>query len=81
MVKFLLAFTGFVIAFAMSILVMLFGWGLEPASWGWIIGGGLVSVLIGSLFSLIKLTTERSPKWHYATRHYPEAHPHLKCWK
>lgn len=26
----------------LSILVMIYGWGLEPKSWWWIIGGGVI---------------------------------------
>lgn len=52
MTKFLLILIGFAITFATGILVMMFGWGLQPVSWGWIIGGGLVGIFIGSLFSL-----------------------------
>ena len=29
-----------------GILVMIYGWGLEPKSWWWIIGGGIVIKLI-----------------------------------
>ena len=27
---------------ALGILVLMYGWGLEPKSWGWIIGGNVV---------------------------------------
>ena len=52
MIKFLLSLIGFGIAFGLSILVMIYGWGLQPVSWGWILGGGLVSALLGGLFQL-----------------------------
>jgi hypothetical protein len=32
---------GFFIALIVSIWVLMYGWGLEPKSWGWIIGGGV----------------------------------------
>ena len=32
---------GFIISFAIGILVMIHGWGLDPKSWWWIIGGGI----------------------------------------
>lgn len=31
----------FVFALALTILVMIYGWGLEPQSWWWIIGCGI----------------------------------------
>ena len=36
-----------------SILVMIHGWGLEPKSWGWIIGGYIVIYLLGSILGFI----------------------------
>lgn len=50
--KFLLSIVGFAIAIATTILVMIHGWGLEPVSWGWIIGGGVVGSIIAGLFQL-----------------------------
>ena len=32
---------GFILVFLVSIAVMIYGWGLEPQSWWWIIGGGI----------------------------------------
>jgi len=32
---------GFIIGLALTIAVMIFGWGLEPKSWWWILGGGV----------------------------------------
>jgi len=36
--KFLVGVLGLAVAITVSILVMMKGWGLEPKSWGWIIG-------------------------------------------
>lgn len=33
---------GFILCLIISILVMIYGWGLEPKSWFWIIVGGVV---------------------------------------
>ena len=52
MTKFLLSVVGFAIAIAMGILVMIHGWGLEPQSWGWILGGGISGSILGALFQL-----------------------------
>ena len=51
MIRFLFSFLGLVFVFIMGILIMMFGWGLEPVSWGWIIGGGLCSIFLGALFN------------------------------
>uniref|UniRef100_A0A6H1ZW01 Uncharacterized protein n=1 Tax=viral metagenome TaxID=1070528 RepID=A0A6H1ZW01_9ZZZZ len=32
---------GFTLGLLLSIAIMMFGWGLEPKSWWWIIGGGI----------------------------------------
>lgn len=50
MTKFLLTLIGFGITFSMGILVMIYGWGLQPVSWGWIIAGGLVGTFLGAIF-------------------------------
>ena len=36
----------------LGILIMIFGWGLVPQSWGWILGGGVVSTLIAAVFQM-----------------------------
>ena len=39
----------------LSILVMIYGWGLEPKSWWWIIGGGVFGMtFIRTLFDKIE---------------------------
>lgn len=52
MTKFLLSLVGFFVTIGLGILVALHGWGLEPQSWGWIIGGNIAASLIGALFQL-----------------------------
>lgn len=52
MTKFLLSLIGFGIAIGLGILVMIYGWGLQPVSWGWIVGGGVGSALLGAVFQL-----------------------------
>lgn len=49
--KFLLSIVGYVFVMGLSIMVMINGWGLEVKSWGWVIGGGLLTTFIGALFS------------------------------
>lgn len=37
---------GFIISMAIGIFVMIHGWGIEPKSWWWIIGGGILARFI-----------------------------------
>lgn len=53
MIRFLLSLIGFFVAFGLGVLVMIFGWGLVPQSWGWIIFGGIAGAFLGSLFQSI----------------------------
>ena len=39
--KFIAMIALFFTGIAIGILVMIYGWGLEPKSWWWIIGGGI----------------------------------------
>ena len=39
------------LSFYLSIATLIYGWGLSPKSWGWIIGAGLV----GQLFVMVLL--------------------------
>ena len=32
---------GFILGLLLSIAILMYGWGLEPKSWWWIIGGGV----------------------------------------
>lgn len=50
--KFLFLIISYFIVISGSILIMIFGWGLKPVSWGWVIGGNLILSFIGSLFQL-----------------------------
>ena len=39
---------GTIISILLSIAAMIYGWGLEPKNWCWIIGGGIfLRILIG----------------------------------
>lgn len=42
-----------VLGFIVSLVVMIFGWGLHPASWGWIIGGVIAQWFFMIILSLI----------------------------
>lgn len=50
--KFSLALFGWFILMGVGILVMIFGWGLEPRSWGWILFGNTIGAIVASLFKL-----------------------------
>jgi len=46
-----------VLSFIILILTMIYGWGLEPKSWWWIIGGGIFTrILIEIMTSIVKKT-------------------------
>lgn len=45
------------IVFVLPILVLMYGWGLEPQSWVIIIGGGLLNFAILIIFELFKRVT------------------------
>lgn len=51
--KFMTTLFLFTLTLALTVLVMIHGWGLEPKSWGWIIGGGIVARFIVSLIEVI----------------------------
>jgi len=51
--KVIASFILFLTIIAASVLSMIYGWGLKPKSWGWIIGGYVyVSVVSGVAGSL-----------------------------
>lgn len=52
MTKFLISLIGFIFAMGLSILIMIFGWGLEVQSWGWVIWGYIGAAFIGALFQI-----------------------------
>ena len=41
MTKLIVVLFGFTLTLIVSIWTMIYGWGLEPKSWWWIIGGGI----------------------------------------
>lgn len=41
-------------SFAISVMVLMFGWGLEPHSWPWIFGGFTVQVFVLLALEIIK---------------------------
>jgi len=50
---------GFIICMIVGILVMMYGWGLEPKSYWWIIGGGVfVQIIIKILTVMAKEKVE-----------------------
>lgn len=48
----LFAVAFYLAAFGMGWLVLINGWGLEPQSWGWIIGGTVASLILMALAQL-----------------------------
>lgn len=59
-------FSVMALAIASSVLVMIYGWGLTPKSWWWIIGVGLfgqmvIRVLLDRLDSEIKAAKHKEP--------------------
>lgn len=54
--KFLAGMFVFLVAVFVSVLVMIYGWGLEPKSWWWIIGGWVgIRLLIDTIDAIRKL--------------------------
>lgn len=49
--SFMLVITGLVISIGTSILVMMYGWGLEPKSWWWILGVYFFGQILAQLFA------------------------------
>jgi hypothetical protein len=52
MTKFLLSLIGFLLSIGIGTAVMIYGWGVQPVSWGWILVGSIGGALIGALFQL-----------------------------
>ena len=44
--KFIAQFSIFVCSVALSIMVLMFGWGLEVQSWGWILFGCFLQIVL-----------------------------------
>ena len=51
LLKLVLSLTGFFFVGLLSVGIMMFGWGLKPISWGWIIWGYLATSIIGAMFT------------------------------
>ena len=51
--KFLAGTFIYVLAVALSILVMIYGWGLKPVSWWWIILGGVFGRILVEIINSI----------------------------
>lgn len=49
MTKVAIYFLMMTIVFGIGYLVLIFGWGLEARSWGWILGGGFVQIFVASI--------------------------------
>jgi len=56
--KIIVVLAGISLAIAVSILVMINGWGLEPKSWWWIIGGNTIGIIAAQLLVKIGLSDE-----------------------
>jgi hypothetical protein len=53
-VKLFLSFFFYAIVTGIGYLIMIFGWGLTAQSWGWILGGSFVNVLLAAVFTTAK---------------------------
>lgn len=51
LLKLVLSLTGFFFIGLLSVGIMIFGWGMKPISWGWIIWGYLATSVIGAMFT------------------------------
>jgi hypothetical protein len=51
--KLAISLMGMIIATGLGFSVMVFGWGLEVKSWGWVIWGSIGSAFIGAFFQAI----------------------------
>lgn len=51
--QFLLILFAFAVAIATSVLTMIYGWGLQPKSWPWIICFSLLGHILAQLIILV----------------------------
>lgn len=51
--KALVALFSAAVIFGLSLCVMLFGWGLKPESWGWVIWGNIGAILVSALIQAL----------------------------
>lgn len=51
--KALVALLSAAVIFGLSLCVMLFGWGLEPKSWSWVIWGNIGAILVSAIIQAI----------------------------
>ena len=56
---FLLNLVAYIVLMATSILVMIYGWGLQPKSWFWIVFMYGLGLLIGSIFTVVAKKLEK----------------------
>jgi hypothetical protein len=55
MVKFITYLCLTAVAVGLGILVMMYGWGLHPRSWAWIVGGGVfANAVLRSVFDAVE---------------------------
>ena len=59
MIGFVFNLLGFAVALGLGIAIMVFGWGLHPISWGWVIWGGIASSFNGVIEGNISREIER----------------------
>ena len=52
--KAIASFAGLTAAFFISIASMMLGWGVQPQSWGWIIGCWVALVVVTGAAGLVK---------------------------
>lgn len=52
--KFLLLIILFVGAYCLTLAVMINGWGIQPQSWSWIIGGGFGAAILAAVMGQLK---------------------------
>jgi len=52
--KFAICLIGYFFVMILSIWIMIYGWGLQPQSWGWVVFGYLTTSIIGAIFSVVE---------------------------